>query len=409
MTNAFFAVSPRGGFDSPFPDLFAGWMGIGFETGVFFSGLAGIGILLGVLVSGLVNLLGGRPLPRLRFLTTVFLFTVGVPLLYYWEVIHGAAVWEGVFPDGAVITSVGVDWADLNVRFGVHLFLLVVMAAASAIDFEHYVIPDALTIPATILGVLLMTFFPTAALPDYELDPSGGLISFHPLSAFFGWSDDRFGFGATVLCVLFWIFALLDRRWFPRLGFRRAGLLFFRRLKESRLTVILPLIGLLGIVGVWVLYRLPAFAGQTEMKRALLSAVVGMAAGMTIVWGVRIIGRLVLGREAMGFGDVILVGVLGVFIGWQGAVLAFFLAPFAGLLFGILRALFRSEREIPYGPFLCLATLFLILFWPKILIQVHDFLVGPLAVAVLIAMGVVMVLLLLMIQGLKRLAEKFFR
>ena len=33
----------------------------------------------------------------------------------------------------------------------------------------------------------------------------------------------------------------------------------------------------------------------------------------------------------MGFGDVNLMGMIGAFMGWQAAVLTFFLAPFFGL------------------------------------------------------------------------------
>ena len=57
----------------------------------------------------------------------------------------------------------------------------------------------------------------------------------------------------------------------------------------------------------------------------------------------------------MGFGDVTLMMMVGAFLGWQAGVVIFFLAPFAGLVVGVLQLVLRRDDEIPYGPFLCLA------------------------------------------------------
>ena len=83
---------------------------------------------------------------------------------------------------------------------------------------------------------------------------------------------------------------------------------------------------------------------------------VGLLVGASLIWAVRLVGGMALGVEAMGFGDVILMGMIGAFIGWQGAIVVFFVAPFFGLVFGILRRFSNTAPEIPYGPFLCLAT-----------------------------------------------------
>lgn len=98
----------------------------------------------------------------------------------------------------------------------------------------------------------------------------------------------------------------------------------------------------------------------------LLSSLVGIAAGGGIVWAVRIIGREVLNQEAMGFGDVTLMCMTGAFLGWQSCLIVFFLAPFAALVVGLLRYFFLRDREIPYGPFLCMAALGVIIYWDPI-------------------------------------------
>ena len=68
----------------------------------------------------------------------------------------------------------------------------------------------------------------------------------------------------------------------------------------------------------------------------------------------------------MGFGDVTLLAMIGAFLGWQAAVVVFFLAPVAGSGRWPGPLLLRGENEIPYGPFLCLAAAATVLAWPAI-------------------------------------------
>lgn len=102
----------------------------------------------------------------------------------------------------------------------------------------------------------------------------------------------------------------------------------------------------------------------------------GLLAGGLLTQFVRLTGSLALRREAMGFGDVTLMGMIGAFLGWQAAVLTFFLAPF----FGLAHALWKlgrylgkrwrgaqssgADREIPFGPYLSMAAVALLLSWP---------------------------------------------
>jgi prepilin signal peptidase PulO-like enzyme (type II secretory pathway) len=77
-------------------------------------------------------------------------------------------------------------------------------------------------------------------------------------------------------------------------------------------------------------------------------------------------GTAALRREAMGFGDVTLMMMVGTFLGWQACVIAFFLAPFAALLVGIAQLVFRHDDVIPYGPFLCMASAAVVVEWAPI-------------------------------------------
>jgi leader peptidase (prepilin peptidase)/N-methyltransferase len=66
--------------------------------------------------------------------------------------------------------------------------------------------------------------------------------------------------------------------------------------------------------------------------------------------------------ESMGGGDVKLLAMIGAFLGWQSAVLTFFLAPIFGAVIGIINLAVKKDHTIPYGPFLSLGAL-LSLFW----------------------------------------------
>ncbi len=94
---------------------------------------------------------------------------------------------------------------------------------------------------------------------------------------------------------------------------------------------------------------------------SFLASLMGIfiAAGLIFLCGV--IGKIVFKKDAMGFGDVKLMGVIGGFLGWKLGVATFFLAPFLGLLFGIPKLFLKKEHVIPYGPFLSLAAFICIL------------------------------------------------
>jgi hypothetical protein len=103
-----------------------------------------------------------------------------------------------------------------------------------------------------------------------------------------------------------------------------------------------------------------------------------------IVWAVRLIGTAALRREAMGFGDVTLMMMVGTFLGWQACLITFFLAPFAAILIGLAQLILRRDDEIPYVPYLCLAAAAVVVAWAPIWSWARElFDAGPLVLLVL--------------------------
>jgi len=90
------------------------------------------------------------------------------------------------------------------------------------------------------------------------------------------------------------------------------------------------------------------------------SALFGYLIGGLWVWATRILGTLGFGKEAMGMGDVHILAAVGAVTGWIVPTIAFFLAPFFALAWGLYIRIRRRQQELPYGPWLavgCLATL----------------------------------------------------
>jgi leader peptidase (prepilin peptidase)/N-methyltransferase len=95
-------------------------------------------------------------------------------------------------------------------------------------------------------------------------------------------------------------------------------------------------------------------SATNEHVAGLALSLAGAVVGAGIIWGVGFLGRLVFKKEAMGFGDVKLMGLIGGLVGPEGVFLAFLIGVVSGAFFGIAYFLVTRDRYIPFGPFLAL-------------------------------------------------------
>ena len=85
----------------------------------------------------------------------------------------------------------------------------------------------------------------------------------------------------------------------------------------------------------------------------------GMLAGGGIFLLITLVGGLVYGKEAMGFGDVKLMGALGLFFGLSNIIIITLVSFLIGaiLSIGLLATkIKKSDEYIPFGPFIVIAT-----------------------------------------------------
>ena len=318
--------------------------------------------------------------------------------LYWWEAVERALV-----PQFSLGPPPGAFAGDLQTAVHAqalaHGLLACLMIVASLIDVDEKTIPDSVTVPGTLLGLAIAACYPWSLLPvDAWFAPGfAPEVDFLRIPSPQPWPPVLSGApsGLSLLvalgCWLGWCFALLPRRMFLRRGWIKALGLLAARLRRESFTWAIAVMGAVGSVAIaaaW--WKLPPahWAG-------FLSSLVGLAVGGGIIWAVRLIGQLALKREAMGFGDVTLMAMIGTFVGWQPCLFIFFLAPFAGLVIGVVQWVFRRENEIPYGPFLCLATLAVIIRWADLWQWAWDiFAIGWLVPMVLAGCMLMMLILL---------------
>jgi len=91
-------------------------------------------------------------------------------------------------------------------------------------------------------------------------------------------------------------------------------------------------------------------------------SLLGVLIGGGSIYAMGLLGDFLFKKESMGGGDVKLLAMVGAFMGWQMAILAFFIAPFFGALYGIAEKIRTKDTAIAYGPFLVLGSL-ICLFW----------------------------------------------
>lgn len=276
---------------------------------------------------------------------------------------HGAA-WS--FP----YYPLGFDEEKLWALFVYHGLLMALLVAATFIDLDMMIIPDSVTVPGMILGIGLGTFW---------------FVELHPVPL---WSPPYHAGGLVLIT---------EDRWHAWLGGLAEGPEWLRGLAESP--------------SWW-----PDVVGtinehwRMNWNRWLgfSTGLVGLLVGGGVVWIVRAVCGWIFGREALGFGDVTLMAMVGAFLGWQTAVLAFFLAPLSAVGVGVLGWVFTGKSEIPYGPHLSLATAFCVLAWRELWARVaplfFDFSFFLLAAFVLL---VLLVLVASAVQFTKRLILRF--
>jgi leader peptidase (prepilin peptidase)/N-methyltransferase len=242
------------------------------------------------------------------------------------------------------------------------IILLAALIAASAIDLKLWVIPLSICWFATALGLI------SSALGVYIIDPT--TIRSYALLPSASARTASLATGAAIGLAISWgllVTGLIKRSYesedpqdFPQNPEEQTELPFDHRLEICREIIFLLPIIICSLAACWLSQKNPSIRtwwlnfSQQPVIAGLLGSLWGYFVGCGVIWFARILGTLGFGKEAMGLGDVHLMGAAGAVIGASLVVVAFFIAPFFGLAWAGLRTFFKKTRQIPYGPFLSL-------------------------------------------------------
>lgn len=314
---------------------------------------AGGGWLLARAVGAWFRYTHDAPVGRRTQAIVVIAMALAATGLWWWEI-----VCAGQVTARSVNSATGASQIDLVMRALAHFVVAWLLAAATWIDFRQRVIPDWITLPGVVAGLVAVWTHPRILLPmTVEVPRSfaapalqadvlawhGGLAA--GTGGAFAAAPHVAGLGlAAAIFAAWWIVCTEpppeeEARWLaPR--------------------NVLLVLGLGALTAAW-------WYG-TDRFDALQTALVGLAVSGGLVWATRAGASHALGKEAMGLGDVTLMAMIGAWLGWQACVLTFFLAAFIGLGHGVVQVLRHRENELPFGPSLCLAAAVVVVGWRTI-------------------------------------------
>lgn len=112
------------------------------------------------------------------------------------------------------------------------------------------------------------------------------------------------------------------------------------------------------VLGLAFAWANPNFSGVWWQKE--VTSLIGAAVGLFGVLAIALLGTWMFKKEAMGGGDVKLMGGVGALIGWEGVITTIVLASFFGLVYAVFLMIFKGKKgsdAIPFGPFLSLGAL----------------------------------------------------
>ncbi len=251
-----------------------------------------------------------------------------------------------------------------------YALVLAGMVVATFIDFEHYIIPDEITLGGVALGLVFSLFCPIL----HQQTTMGASFWQGLLGAGVGWG---IVYGIVRLGKLMFGRQRMELPLDAKIIFSESAVhlpdkdipyeeLFYRQSDEIILQA--RTLELIDRCYCNVQVRLSPKRLRIADEEFDPETVHQMEAVST---------EIVLPREAMGFGDVKFMAAIGAFLGWQATLFSLVVSSFLGSIVGVIGMIAVGRERfarIPYGPYIAAAAAIWIFLPADLRLQVKDML-----------------------------------
>ncbi|MCO5053490.1 MAG: prepilin peptidase [Verrucomicrobiae bacterium] len=258
---------------------------------------------------------------------------------------------------GALFLGCWLNYGPASARLALIYSLFVAgLIVATFIDFEHFIIPDEITIGGTIVGLVFSFYAPlhdqVTALAGFWQGVIGAVVGWGLIYAIVRLGKLMFGRQRMALPVdtkiIFSETAVhLPDREIPYEE------LFYRQSDEIIMQA--RTLELIDRCYQNVQVRLSPRRLRIAAEELNPEAIHQMEAVST---------EIILPREAMGFGDVKFMAAIGAFLGWPATFFTLVISSVVGSVVGIIGMTIQGRERfarIPYGPYLAVAALIWVL------------------------------------------------
>jgi leader peptidase (prepilin peptidase)/N-methyltransferase len=241
----------------------------------------------------------------------------------------------------------------------VHCILIAGLIAATFIDFEHFIIPDEITLGGMVVGLILAFFVPSSHL---------NFLSFRPYQTPGpAMRDSVVGMvvGAGVVYGILRLGKLLFGRY--KLALAPGTRILFTETTLKLPEVEMPFEELFYRPGDTIRIEaervelIDRCYKKVELRLQPKKLRIGLDTfdPEKVLHLEAVADHVVLPREAMGLGDVKFMAAIGAFLGWPAVLFSLALSSVIGSVAGIALIAFRKREwsaRMPYGPYIAVAA-----------------------------------------------------